>query len=309
MADYTTSVTRIQDLVGNHSDATAAVVGRFYNNRHRALMESHFWSRAKQEILIVIVADESTGTFSVTNGSSTATSSGASLSSADVGKYIRFADGDDLYTVKSVSSPDITLGDLNGTTVNFQGTTASAATYKMFKRWYSLGAAIESILSVVHGNNFPVTEIPWEYLNEIDPGRRSTGSVPRHFARGPRDQSGTSDLVQIEFWPRLTAATVIRAAIRKGHTDLSGTTNPIVPSGPLEWFGAVDTCYHLYAKRKDPRYLALAKEYAEQAAASLMFEMGEDNKKFGLLSAVRDVGGGVGLENTDFALSRDVGIL
>lgn len=289
MANFTTSVTRIQDLCGNHSLATAALVGRFYNTRHRGLLESFEWSRKKQEILIVIAADESSGTLSVTNGGSTATITGGSWTSADEGKYVRIGSDNELYVVKTVSGATVTFGDLNGTTVAYQGTTAATATYVMFERFYSLGTAVESIVSVVH-NTSKLGEIDQESLDAIDPARTSTGTQATAFARGPRDMSGTSDLVQIEFTPRLTAATVVRVIIKKGHTDLASTTNPIVPSGPLEWQAAADTCRHLFAKTKDERWLTLAKDYDGQGEISLEREKTLDAHKFGLSPAIKDAG-------------------
>ena len=305
MANYSDSVIRIQDLCGVHTLATAALVGRFYNNEHRALLESYEWSRKKQEILIVIVAQESTGTFSVTNGLSTTVGTGASLSSADVGKYIRFSGQDSYYVIKSYSDPTVTLGDLNGTTVAYQGSTNTLATYVMFQRFYSLGTGISSILSIQYKERLKERTVEW--LDGVDPGRKTTGD-PLYFIRGPFDQSGTSDLVRVEFYPRPTSATAITAQILKGHTDLSGTTNPIVPSGPLEWMAAADTCFYLFAKTKDPKWITLTDKYREMGVVSLEKEMVLDAKKFGLIPAMRDVGAQIDLSVTDYGIDKDTGI-
>jgi len=295
----------VQDLLGNHASASDTVIGRLYNSRHRNELESHEWSRKKGEIILALVAEESSGTFSVTNASSTATITGGSLGDADVGKYIRFGSDNDMYVVKSRSGSDITLGDFNGTTINYQGTTNTAATYVMFKRWYSLGSGIESIVSVFHTNK--IHERDLEFLDALDPRRTSTGDTPHYFARGPRDQSGTSDLVQIEFWPRASSTIAVTVGILKGHTDLSGTSNPIVPSGIVEWAAAVDGCYVLFSKTKEQKWLQLAGTYNGELAKTKEEEIRLDNKKFGLSSAIKDVGGGVGLAHTDFGVTHDVG--
>lgn len=306
MADFDTMVDRVQDLCGSHSLATDAVIGRFVNNRHRSLLESYEWSRKKGEIILAIVAEENSGTFSVTNGSSTATITGGSLSSADVGKYIRFGSDNDTYYVKAVSGSDVTLGDFNGTTVNYQGTSDTAATYVMFKRWYSLGTGIESIVSAFHQNK--IYERDLEFLDRLDPTRDTTADTPRYFARGPRDQSGTSDLVQIEFWPRASSTIAVTVGIVKGHSDLSSTTNPIVPSGPVEWAAAVDSCYYLFAGTKEQKWLVLADKYNTEFEKSFERERNLDNKKFGLSPGVKDVGRGVPLSWTDFGTDHDVGV-
>lgn len=304
MADFDTSVTRIQDLLGNHTSATDTVVGRLYNSRHRNELEGHEWSRKKGEIILALVAEESTGTFLITNGSPTATGSSTSLSSADVGKYIRFSSNNDLYVVGAVSDPDITLADFNGTPINYQGTTDATATYVMFKRWYSLGTAIESIVSVFHTNK--IRERDLEFLDALDPRRQSTGDTPIYFARGPRQQSGTNDLVQIEFWPRASSTIAVTVGILKGHTALSGTSNPIVPSGIVEWAAAVDGCYFLFSKTKEQKWLTLAGTYNGELAKAKEEEIRLDNKKFGLSPGIKDVGGGHGLAGSDFEVSHDI---
>jgi len=209
-----------------------------------------------------------------------------------------------MYVVKSRSGSDITLGDFNGTTINYQGTTNTAATYVMFQRWYSLGAAIESIVSVFHTNK--IHERDLEFLDGLDPRRLSTGDTPIYYARGPRDQSGTNDLVQIEFWPRASSTIAVTVGIVKGHTDLSGTTNPIVPSSIVEWAGAVDGCYFLFSKTKEQKFLQLASTYNQEFEKSLEREKNEDNKKFGLSQGIKDVGGGVPLSGTDFGITHDL---
>ena len=297
-------VDRAQEICGSHSLLTDAVVGRFVNSRHRSILESKEWSRRKQEILIVIVADESSGTLDVTNGQSTATITGGSWTSADQGKYVRIGSDNELYVVKTVSGSTVTFGDLNGSTVAYQGTTDADATYVMFKRFYSLGTAIESIISVVH-NTKKLDEVSQEWMDAFDPARTSTGTQALGFARGPRDMSSTSDLVQIEFTPRLTAATVVRAIIKKGHTTLSSTTNPIVPSGPVEWFAAVDCAYFLFGKNGDEKWIALADKYNAEAEKCLEREWLEDQKKFGLNQAIRDVSA-LSLVGTDYETDHDL---
>ncbi len=95
--------------------------------------------------------------------------------------------------------------------------------------------------------------------------------------------------------------------IVKGHTDLSGTSFPIVPSGPVEWAAAVDGCYFLFAKTKEQKWIQLAQTYNREFDKSFEKEKNEDNKKFGLSPAIKDVGGGVPLSGTDFGITHDTG--
>ncbi len=305
MANFNDMVSRVQRLLGSHTSATNSVVGELVNTRHRNLLESHEWSRKKGEIILTLVDEESTGTFSVTNGSETVTGTSTSLSSADVGKYIRFSSDSGIYHVKARSGDDLTLGDYNGSTIEYQGDTDTEASYVMWKRWYSLGSGIESIVSVFH--QAKIHERDLEFLDALDPTRQSTGDTPLYFARGPRDQSSTNDLVQIEFWPRASSTIAVTVGIVKGHTDLSGTSHPIVPGGVVEWAAAVDGCYFLFSKTKEQKWLQLAGTYNQELAKSKEEEIALDRKKFGLSPKIKDIGGGVGLAHSDFGVTHDTG--
>lgn len=299
-------ITRAQSLVGSHALATTTVVGNFVNSRHRDLLESHDWSRRKNDVLISSVVDKSAGTVTVTNGNATVLGSGTAFASADVGRTVRIGtDAWGLWTVNAVAdTTHFTLGDANGTAVVFPGDTAAAQTYLMFTQRYSLGSAIEQIISVKYQS--PLTEVSEEFLDQRDPSRLTTGTIPVWFARCSRDLSGTNDLVRIEIYPRPASVITINVKIEKAHTDLTATQNPIVPSGPLQWFAAVDTCYFLHAKTKDETWLALAATYQKQGDTSLEFEVGQDAKKMGVIQSVQDVNGGVPLGSTDFGLDHDV---
>lgn len=298
---------RIQRLCGSHALLTTAIAEELVNSQHRALLESHPWSRRKQEIAIATAADKDDGTVSVTQGSATVTGSGTAFASTDVGRYIRISSSGSLYVVRTyVSATSITLGDLNGTAVNYADDTDTGLSYVLFTRWYSLGTAIEQINAMYQENK--INERDLEFLDGLDPERSSTGT-PRYFARGPRDMSSTSDLVRIEFWPRPDSPIVISGNVQKGHTDFSSasTSNPIVPSGPVEWFAAMDGCHFLFAKTKEQKWLVLADRYEKRGEISLEREKVEDGKKFGQSPAIKDVGGGVALEATDWGVEHDGG--
>ncbi len=301
MSNFNQMVSRVTSLVANHSQATATKVGEFVNSRHRALLESYDWSRRKQDVIINTAVDKDAGTVALTVGSGTVTGTSTAFAATDVGRSIQFASS--IYTVYSYSSPtSITLGDANGTAVVFPGTSVTGQSYVMFTQRYSLGVGIEQIIFVKYQSE--LAEVSEEYLDSIDPTRQGTGAAPMYFARTSR---GANDDVRIEVYPRPSAPITINVKIERGHVDLTTTQNPIVPSGPVEWWAAVDTCYFLGAKTKDPYWLQLATAYEKQAVKSEEFEHNQDNRKFGQIQQTRDVGGGVGLGETDFALDKDVG--
>src|SRR3990167_6608487 len=266
---------RVQSLVGSHALAITAIVGGFVNSRHRDLLESYDWSRRKNDILIATEVDKTAGTIDVTNASAAVVGTTTAFASTDVNRSLKIGSNtDSIWTVNTFTdTTHISLGDANGTAVVFPGTTATGQTYTMFTQRYSLGTAIGD---------------------------------PKYFARASRDLSSTNDLVRIEIYPRPTSAVVINVKIQKAHTDLTSTQNPIVPSGPLQWYAAIDTCFYLAAKTKDEIWLALAAKYESQAARALEFELAQDARKEGVIQTVQDVVGGVPLGNTDWALDHDV---
>lgn len=300
---------RVQALCGRHTLATADLVTSFINTRHNDLLESYDWSRKKQEITLTAVPDKTTGTVDLASGSTTVIGTGTAWTASDVGKYIKFgADQYSLFVVRAVNfATSLTLGDLMGNTLVYPGASLNGTSYVMFKRLYSLGTGIGSILTVKHQTR--LTETSEEYLDTLDPARQSTSSTPLMFARTPWDQSGADDIVRIELYPRPSSAILITVEVKKSHIDLLPADNPIVPSAPLEWYAAVDTCYALYARTKEAKWLQLVEKYNVEGDKSLEFEKNEDARKYSRISTVRDVYGGVPLGATDFSIDHDVGDL
>ncbi len=292
-------VTAVQVRVADHSLATDPVVGTLLNESHQEELESAEYSRKKTEIIVNTVAEESTGTFSVTNGSETITGTSTSLSSADVGKYIKFGSANNFYVVKAVSDPTITLGDFNGTTVTYSGDTDTEAAYVMWKRWYSLGTAIESIYAVQY--KWPIREMLISSLDFLDADRSETGD-PTHYILGPRD---SSDLVQIELFPRPSGTIALTFGVIKGHTTLSGSDLPIVPGAILLWSAAILTCHYIFAKTRDKRFLELVDRFEQKKAMAKELVKAQDERKFGLPSHISPADEH-GLAGTDFELDRDL---
>jgi len=289
-------VTAVQVRVADHSLATDALVGTWVNEAHAELLESDEWARQKNEIIILTTAEESTGTFSVTNGSATISGTGTSLSSADDGKYIRFGSDNEFYVAASSGTA---LTDFNGTSTVYAGSTATAATYVMWQRWYNLGAATEHIYAPVYKQE--LKEMLIGKLDWIDALRTTTGD-PTHYILGPRN---STDLVQFEFFPRPTGTIAITFGVLLGHTDLSGSNLPIVPGPVLIWETATIACHYIYARTREKGFLDLVDKYEVKKAVARELVANQDEKKFGLPHhlSTRD---SAGLTGTDFELDKDL---
>lgn len=298
-------VSTVQRRVGNHSLATTAIVGETVNKQHENLLTKRWWSRRKTELLFPTVVDKTAGTVTLTNNSSTVTGSSTAFAATDQGRYFKHAD--ELFVFKTyTSATEFTLGDLNGTTFTYSGETAAGESYILFTRFYELGAGIADIITVNYKTQ--LREVSQEFLDAMDTSREGTGD-PIYFARGPRNLSGTNDIIRIEVYPRPTSGIPIRVLVERAHVDLAGTSNPIVPSNVIEWYAASDTCWYLAAKTKDDRWAPLADKYEKRGITAEEFEWDQDQKNFGVQQAVRDVGGSLGLGSTDFGLTHDTGDL
>lgn len=307
MANTAQMILKVQRLCGNHKLATYDDVLGAINSRHSDLLESFDWSRKKTSILLTAVPDKSDGTLAVNNGSATVHGTGTTFTQSNVGSSIKIgSDTSSIYTVKTVTTAmQLSLGDDNGSPVGYAGDSNPSSNYVLFKRIYSLGRGVEQIRSVQ--GKVPLTEVSEEYLDSLDPGRMISGSDPIYFARVQRNMTGTNDIAQIEFYPRPSIPQVITVKIQKGHVDLLPSQNPIVPSGPLQWFAAVDICYELFNRTKEEKWLVSAAKFNQEGSKSLEFEKNEDWKKFGVNSTVQDVTGDIPLGMTDYGITHDFG--
>jgi hypothetical protein len=310
--NFTNMVSRVQTLVGTHSLATTTVVGNLINQRHEEILGNYDWARTKQEVILLTTTDKVAGTVTMTTGSPTAQGVGTAFAATDVGKSVRIgaADGDYvIYNVKAVNVglQQFTLGDLNGTSINWPGTTGSNS-YVMFTQFYPLGTGIRQILSVRY--KAPLKETSQTDLDRIDARRMGIDPFPLYYARAPFDMSGSNDILRIEVYPRFSTAIAFNVGIELGHTTLSGTMNPLIPSDLLVWFAAYDTCMYLFAKTgsKDSKWMTLAKEFLDQGNSSIEFALVEDKKQFGVIQSVKDVGGDIPLSGTDFSITHDLGL-
>ena len=98
--------------------------------------------------VIETIAIYETGTVSVTNGSKTVTGSGTTFTSAMAGRKIRIKNENAYYRISAfVSTTEITLEN------NYQGSTDSALTYKIYKDEFRLNADVDKYKLLRQSNN------------------------------------------------------------------------------------------------------------------------------------------------------------
>lgn len=106
--------------------------------------------------LIQTVAQYTTGTANVTNGSTAVTGTSTVWTSAMVGRKIRFQNDNAYYRISAVgSATSITL------TASYQGTTNTAATYSLYKDEYRLASDVDTYKTIIQiQNSVPMSSIP-----------------------------------------------------------------------------------------------------------------------------------------------------
>ncbi len=301
---FTDLVTIVQSRTGNHPLITTTLAGQLINQAHSEDVEKWEWSRKTTEVAVLAVADKTTGTLSTTNGTSTATGTGTSFGAADVGKFIRVSGSDDLYVINAVAGQVITFSDFAGNILNFGGSTSATAGYVLFQRFYSLGGLVhvEGILLPSRSN--PIYEVAMSMIDATDSQRIQTGE-PRLFARGPRS---STDVIQIELWPRPNNTNVYKFPCLRGHTDLSGSQTFIVPQEIIGWRAAKTACFFLEAKTKDPAWLKLADVYDREYKNAFQELKLIDQKKFGTVARIKDIYQYGDLDvQTDWDINKDTG--
>jgi hypothetical protein len=289
----------VQTRTGEHSLISYDKASELMNLAHAQILEEEEWSRKYTEILIRTPADDTTGTFAITNGSSAAVGTGLTLTSNNLGWYIHFGSDTAIYVIGALTGATITLYDFKGNVVTYAGETASASTFVAFKRWHTLGEAIEGIEVVTHDRT--LSEITTGVLDDWDRDRSTTSNYPDHWAYGPRDSNG---FMQIEFWPRANTTLAIRVKVRRGHIDLKGVEQPFCPWYVIGWKAAAEACLFLQAKTNQTSWFTLADKYEAKYVAAVARAMQQDQKKSGLPHRIKDVEGDAGIDD-DFYVRHD----
>lgn len=98
------------------------------------------WRAIRTSSYITTVAEHTTGTVAVTNGSTTITGTDTAWTSAMTGRKFKIADDDEIYTFTYVSATSGTLDK------NYLGTTDTGASYTIFQDSYSLASDFQRML-------------------------------------------------------------------------------------------------------------------------------------------------------------------
>ena len=153
------------------------------------------------------------------------------------------------FFAKRDNSSQVTLQDGSGTNVNWPRASGGSKTWRIFQTVYALASTLDWVWSLTVGDD-PMDEIDGGLpaLNDADPDRSTTDSVPSHWTHAGVD---SLDKRRIEVWPVPTSAALMRGTALRRPPTLADVTTIDVPRALLVYWSAADACNMLAAKEND----------------------------------------------------------
>ena len=218
------------ELSKGHPGIDLELLNGWIKSTYREILDHRNWPPLETSATIVTIAPYETGTVEVTNGSTTVTGTGTTFTSAMTGREFRVTGRNEFYTFTYVSATSGTLDRV------YEGDTDDEATYRIFKRTYSLAAGIDvlhRIKSNIH--NFDLVKWSKDRLDYEAPARIDYGepsvfvpsgvdevelypiplyarSLPYEYTVAPTEFSGSNTTASPEDW---VADQVIIAGVKR----------------------------------------------------------------------------------------------
>lgn len=215
MATFSTIYTEVAEKLHDTGSSMITRVKEWVNFTQQDVATSAFWPWLLKEQQIVLSAQITTGTATVTNDSTTVDFSSTVVpASITTGQwYFQAGTDNEWYIVDSRTDSD-TIELLQ----KYQGTTSATATYKLQRMVYSLPSDTYAVASLRQADS-PV-KLRWmsyQYLDQIDPANDSTDDPYAYIPMG-MDPNGYP---QVMFYPPEESATVFNLRYYRQLTDLS----------------------------------------------------------------------------------------
>lgn len=201
------------------------------NDRYKVLAGKAQWNWLISDFIIQTVADITTGTVAVTEGSATITFSSAPTDSVE-DYEIQFEDTDDWYKIDThtAASTSATL------TTDFIGTTDSAADYILRKVYYALPSTTGKILNIRQSRTKATLRyVPVRQLDRMIPDRTRTGTPEWYTISG----LNTDRTYRMELYPVPSEAMNLNGRAYRIITEMTDDSDiPLIPEeyhGILVW--------------------------------------------------------------------------
>jgi hypothetical protein len=281
----------------------------FVNERYR-----QFLRRARPRTLRKVaemntVASIDTGTVTATRGSTAITADAAAqavLSSAVAGRFIRLKTA--WYEISSYTAPTIALSKY------YSEADATANTYTIVQRYYSLPAGVRHFGCIVHPRQrVPLVAVPLDLLDEEYPERTLVSDLISYVAEVGTDNSGAR---KIEIYPPTENIELLRYVYWEDPGDLTPTSNlpPFLDVDILTTGVLADILRHKAAVSADAGKEASAQLYLNWASREETLFQQKMVEASRALRAVSDTtavlrgfgsGSGVSISGGDIKTARD----
>ena len=207
-------------------DLPLQLAKEFINTSYSRTLSAYEWYSLRTASAFYVAAPYSTGTVTVTNGSTTVTGSGTSWTSSMEGRQLIIGGQKPFYDIE-------TVGGATSLTLRSAYTDVGAAgiTYSIDNVMLECPADFLTFLTVVDtSNSYRLhTGLSQDILDTWDPARTRSTS-PSALVAAPISSSARGNLVRFEIWPRLGAAQHIPYRYVKRPALLSSVSDtPIFP--------------------------------------------------------------------------------
>lgn len=226
----------------------------------REVIVPYQWSFLHVEGSFTTDAIKDDGTITVTNGSTSILGSSTTFVKTDVGKLLRLSSSEYSYSIQDVDVPTQRLQIQPA----YADATASAQTYTLYRRVYTLPPGVEYIFSMASRER--IREVPRTILDHIDPKREYMRDDPIYFCYSERSANNSQ---QIELYPIPTEQCVVRySGIR---TDGLTDSNRLITDLDTVVFNiSLANVYRVIAtkpgeERNGPLWMQMAATYDEKA--------------------------------------------
>lgn len=292
--DYLEMTNRWLDLLGIARVSTlvsatneAAVAKWMVNEAVQDVATVFPWSWLEKEWQVTTIASYSTGTVTVTNNSTAVTGSGTTWISNHVGGHIRVADGDHYYRISAVgSATTITLDTA------YVGTTASGATYEIYKDEYDLGTDVWSVVSARY------MDTPIQVVNEDayhfdwlhpDPNAKANPTTMVMFG------TTSPSTWRVKFYPIPTSAAQIYVKGYQLLSDMSANTDTAAPMPVRLQQAAVYKAFLDALESGMGDNVALAARIKSKYESEIGIAIRREQERLKKIHRLRSVGDAVGL--------------
>lgn len=203
------------------------LVNEWLNSAYREVLDHHSWKGLEKDAVLETVAPYTTGTVTVTNGSTALTGAATVWTAGMTGRQFRIVGDSSFYTFTRTAA---TTGTLDRA---YEGTTAAGAAYSIFQAIYSLPSDVKYIQQMLN----PRTGQPIELKDRAAFGRMAPsltyyGEPSFYIPVSDSDELTPPVLHEIELYPVPNQAAGYPYSYQKAVVQFDGTNTS---SSPLPW--------------------------------------------------------------------------